>query len=180
MTSLLTLPAELRNQIYDHLFIETSPYTCPTDAASDSSHSLNDFGKSSNLDETTSTPCQSLLLTCRQMHEETQLLHLQRTSFVLGGNYADPEAFARLCNVNLPPPRVSDIKHITLVGRINRLRALNEAWNGLPFGNSHLRLTTLVIVPRRPARPGLGAYLVLHPFRNIEEFAQRQKSDSQK
>ncbi|KAG9652185.1 hypothetical protein KCU64_g8458, partial [Aureobasidium melanogenum] len=152
MPSLLTLPAELRNQIYDLLFIESCPYTCTTNNTPRSRPSLSDFGKPSSLDETASTPAQPLLLTCRQMHRETQLLHLQRTSFAIGGLYADPEAFARLCTANLPPPLAKQLRHITLVGRINRLRALNESWNGIPFGNPHLSLETLVLVPRRPAQ----------------------------
>ncbi|THX36224.1 hypothetical protein D6D10_06869 [Aureobasidium pullulans] len=152
MSSLLSLPAELRNQIYDLLFIETCPYTCPTNDTSTSQPTLADFGKSSSLDEAVLIRAQPLLLTCRQMHQETQLLHLQRTSFAIGGNYADPEAFSRLCTANLPAPLISQLKHITLVGRINRLRALNESWNGVPFGCQHLSLETLVLVPRRPAQ----------------------------
>lgn len=151
MSSLLALPAELRNQIYDLLFIETCPYTCTANDTS-TSPSLADFGKPSNLDETTATFVQPLLLACRQLHTETQLLHLQRTSFTVGGIYADPEAFARLCTANLSPPLAKQLRHITLVGRINRLRALNESWNGIPFGNPHLSLETLVLVPRRPAQ----------------------------
>jgi hypothetical protein len=151
MPSLLTLPAELRNQIFDLLFIETCPYTL---AANDTSTSrcLADFGRPSNLDETTATPVQPLLLACRQIHTETQLLHLQRTSFIIGGPYADPEDFKRLCTTNISPLLAKQIRHITLVGRINRLRALNESWNGMPFGCRHLSLETLVLIPRRPAQ----------------------------
>jgi ferredoxin-thioredoxin reductase catalytic subunit len=151
MPSLLTLPAELRNQIYDLLFIETCPYT-RTAHDPDTSPCLADFGRPSNLDETTATPAQPLILACRQIHTETQLLHLQRTSFIIGGPYADPEDFKRLCTTNISPLLAKQIRHITLVGRINRLRALNESWNGIPFGCRHLSLETLVLVPRRPAQ----------------------------
>ncbi|KAI4745866.1 hypothetical protein E4T50_03855 [Aureobasidium sp. EXF-12298] len=151
MSSLLNLPAELRNQIYDLLFIETCPYTCTANDNS-TSKSLADFGRPTNLDDTMATPVQPLLLTCRQMYKETQLLHLQRTSFTVGGIYADPEAFGRLCTASLSPSLARELRHITLVGRINRLRALNESWNGIPFGNQHLTLETLVLVPRRPAQ----------------------------
>ncbi|CAD0114604.1 unnamed protein product [Aureobasidium uvarum] len=152
MSSLLTLPAELRNQIYDLLFLESCPYTTTTNDPFHSQQSLADFGKPTTLDEISSAPAQPLLLTCRQMHRETQLLHLQRTSFTVGGLYADPEAFARLCTANLSPTLAKQLRHITLVGRINRLRALNECWNGMPFGNPLLSLETLVLVPRRPAQ----------------------------
>jgi hypothetical protein len=151
MPSLITLPAELRNHIYDLVFIESCPYTCTANDTS-ISRSLADFGKPTNLDETTATPVQPLLLTCRQMYKETQLLHLQRTSFTIGGLYADPEAFSHLCEANLPPLLAKELRHITLVGRINRLRALNESWNGIPFGSPHLSLETLVLIPRRPAQ----------------------------
>lgn len=71
--------------------------------------------------------------------------------FALGGNYADPESFSRLCAA-VSPPLLSQLKHITLAGRINHLRAMNESWNGVPFACPHLSLHTLVIVPRRPAQ----------------------------
>jgi len=154
MATFLNLPAELRNQIYDLLFIESCPYTPSSRTELPVLRplpSLTDFGKPSSLDETHNNSPQPLTLTNRQLSRETQLLHLQKTTFAVSGDYADPERFSRLCNASLSPSLVSQIRHITLVGRIPRLRALNELWNGMPFGNPHLALKTLVIVPRRPA-----------------------------
>jgi hypothetical protein len=152
MTSFLHLPAELRIHIYDLVFIESCPYTYPVHSPLGSNPSLVDFGRPSILDETQPFTCQSLLLTCRQIYNETQHLHLQRTTFAIGAHCAHPDAFSRLCTTNLSPPLVSQLRHITLVGRINHLRALNESWNGVPFANPHLSLQTLLLVPRRPVQ----------------------------
>lgn len=155
MATFLTLPAELRNQIYDLLFVESSPYTPspkPEPPVLRPFPSLTNFGKPTSLDGThNNKKPQPLTLTNRQLSRETQLLHLQKTTFSLSGDYADPERFSRLCNASLSPSLVSQLRHITLVGRIPRFRALNELWNGVPFANPHLSLKTLVIVPRRPA-----------------------------
>lgn len=127
MSSFLSLPAELRNHIYDLLFTESCPYTCAIDDLSSFRRTVADFGKPTNLDGIARTKPQPLLLTCRQIHTETQLLHLQRTNFAIGGIYAGPEPFSRLCNAALSPPLMAHVRHITLVGRINRLRVMNES-----------------------------------------------------
>ncbi|KAK3618285.1 hypothetical protein LTR56_024728 [Elasticomyces elasticus] len=50
----------------------------------------------------------------------------------------------------LSPAKIGAIRHLTLAARISHLRALNEAWAGLPFGHPNLNLETLTIVPRKP------------------------------
>ena len=89
------------------------------------------------------------LLTCRQIHREVQLLALSTSIFHLHSTSALPEQFALQAHP-LTPAKLRALKHLTLTARITQLRALNETWNGRPFGNSSLALETLTIVPQRP------------------------------
>jgi len=89
------------------------------------------------------------LLTCRQIHREVQLLALSTSIFHLHSTHALPEQFALQAHP-LTPAKLGALKHLTLTARITQLRALNETWNGRPFGNPSLALETLTIVPQRP------------------------------
>ena len=89
------------------------------------------------------------LLTCRQIHREVHLLALSTTTFHLSSTSALPETFAHQTRP-LSPAQLGALKHLTLTARVTQLRALNETWNGKPFGNPHLHLQSLTIVPQRP------------------------------
>jgi hypothetical protein len=89
------------------------------------------------------------LLTCHQIHREAQLLALSTSTFHLHSTSAEPEHFA-VRTLPLSPAKLGALKHLTLTARITQLRALNETWNGQPFGNAYLHLDTLTLVPRRP------------------------------
>ena len=161
--SLLTIPCELRNAIYSYVFCfdtdDTNTISQPFRSES------NDILKALHLDHvqppTHSPPLApfsaahnlTLLLTCRQIHAEAHRLALHHTHFTLSGPYADPDSFASRAAPLLtrtPDSKITSIRHITLRGRISHLRALNERWNGLPFGQSRLHLQTLTLVPKKP------------------------------
>ena len=152
----LTLPPELRNAIYDHVYVTPSPYL-PVVKHIESSP-IRDFfsttfGRKSPLDQlptsASNKPICGLIQSCKQLHAEAHVLYFLRTNFILSGPYATPEYFERIV-APLSAEQVRHIRHITLTGRINNLRALNESWNGVPFNDPNIHLSTLTIVPRRP------------------------------
>lgn len=150
--SFLTIPSELRNAIYLYVFQpepthELSSYNDPRDpiAVALKPHYDNDIS--------TPEPCAPhhlrVLATCKQIHHEAHLLALSLTGFHIVGETAHPNSFAARC-ASMPEGKVGAIRHLTLTARISHLRAMNETWGGLPFGNPCLELDTLTIVPKRP------------------------------
>lgn len=163
--SLLTLPAELRNAIYDILYVTPSPYLphIVKDAESPTERlSLSTFGRSSPLNQTLTSSSRKhlcgLLQSCKQLHAEAKLIYLSRTVFSLPGYYASPEYFSKIISP-LSSMQVQHIRHITLTGRINNMHALNESWNGIAFDNPDLHLETLTIIPRRPQTDSAYAHI---------------------
>ncbi|TKX21196.1 hypothetical protein C1H76_6737 [Elsinoe australis] len=157
-SALLSIPPELRNQIYHLIF--TPPIYQPAPPTHQRIHypSLSDFAKSpiyASPHDTTPNHKSSLVRSCRQLHYETHLLYLSTTPFHLTGPLADPLAFADLTS-HLPRDQRNAIRHIVLTSRISHLRALNETWNALPFGHPDFFLETLTVVPRKPESPLLG------------------------
>lgn len=153
----LSLPAELRNQIYDLVITTPSPYTPyppPDSTHPNRALSLSTFGRPSSLDipsapaSSSSSTATSLLLTCRQLYSETHLLYYSRTLFSLSGPSATPSYFTRLL-APLSAPQIAHLKHLSITSRISHLRALNEQWTTHPFNNEALSLETLTVIPRR-------------------------------
>lgn len=155
-SALLTLPPELRNQIYHLLFTTSNAYEIQKATPPTQLPSLADFGKPSLKTNTnTRTPPNnaSLLLANRQLYTETHLLYLTSTPFHLSGTYTEPSSFITRLST-LGDAKASSIRHVVLTAQILQLQALNECWNGTPFGHPSLRLDSLTIVPRRPAMCG--------------------------
>ena len=155
--SLLSLPPELRNQIYSHVFdqpFSTTPHFPRTPDALAAALKLGDYNlplsACSVLTTVYESPSVRLspLLICKRIRAEAQLLALSSTPFHLSGESAYPDVFAQLVRP-LSNAQIGSLRHLTLTARISHLRALNEAWANLPFGCPSLRLDTLVIVPRR-------------------------------
>ena len=156
----LTLPPEIRNQVYSYIFIPpvdesiprapdiASPLAIALQLDSPPCTPLRDLDDDSPLPPHQPTPL-STLLTCHQIHREAQLLAISTTTFHLHSTSAEPQHFT-LRALPLSPAKLGALKHLTLTARITQLRALNETWNGQPFGNSSLHLDTLTLVPRRP------------------------------
>jgi hypothetical protein len=159
--TLLTLPPEIRNQVYAYIFVPSSTHE-PIPPAPDPTSPL---AKALQLDSPSRLPHQndqndenhrqpstthlSLLLVSTLLHHESALLALSTTTFHLHSKAAEPEHFALLTSP-LSPSKLSALKHLTLTARISQLRALNETWHGVPFGHPALRLETLTLVPCRP------------------------------
>ena len=158
--TLLTLPPEIRNQVYAYIFVPpvNEPIPRAPEIASPLAIALQlDTPPCSPIKDLHDDPTQShhppstldTLLTCHQIHREAQLLALSTSTFHLHNTSAEPEHFT-LRTLPLSPAKLGALKHLTLTARITQLRALNETWNGRPFGNSSLHLDTLTLVPRRP------------------------------
>ncbi|EME47002.1 hypothetical protein DOTSEDRAFT_50505 [Dothistroma septosporum NZE10] len=110
-----------------------------------------------------STPCKNMPSPCLRLahklsRERAAPAHLLRapmdisadtlTPVLVDGDFAYPDVFD-LRSRPLAPTKIAAIRHITISARTSKLRALNEAWCGLPFGHPSLRLETLTIVPNR-------------------------------
>ncbi|KAH9815728.1 hypothetical protein Tdes44962_MAKER00976 [Teratosphaeria destructans] len=153
--TLLTLPTELRNQIYTYIFAphpadtpdiptaQKAPLACNFDASNASTYLL---PSQSNAHSTLDL---RVLRTCHQIASEAHLLALSLTTFHLTGDTAYPDHFDHLSRP-LSPTKLASIRRLTLTARIAHLRALNEAWAGLPFGHPSLDLDCLTLIPRRP------------------------------
>jgi hypothetical protein len=151
--SFLTLPNELRNTIYLYVFDElASSIPNVNDETNPIALALK-FDTTSYLNachsNTHSARKLAVLQTCRQINTEAHLLALSMTPFHISGDCSYPDLFD-LRSRPLSPTKIGAIRHLTLTARISHLRALNEAWAGLPFGHPSLNLDTLTIVPRRP------------------------------
>lgn len=154
--SLLTIPSELRNQIYLEIFdqdLADHPYpslpTTPDELAialrlrETSDYRLPYYNANRAAGKL------RFLRTCKQIHEEASLLALSLTPFHIDGECTYPDVFD-LRSRPLSSAKVGALKHLTLTARISHLRALNEAWAGLPFGHPCLQLDTITIIPNRP------------------------------
>lgn len=153
--SFLTLPTELRNAIYLLVFDDLILPVPSIEPAPDAPASALKFDIGASYlpsHQTTNTHSArrlSVLGTCRQIHDEAHLLALSMTPFHITGDCSYPDLFD-LRSRPLSPAKIGAIRHLTLTARISHLRALNEAWAGLPFGHPSLKLGTLTIVPRKP------------------------------
>ena len=163
--SLLTIPCELRNAVYYYVFaVDSHPTTSRHLEPSESTSLVRALHlpqptslSTAYAPETQPNPTTNLnlLLTSRQIHAEAHALALHHTPFHLSGPHADPDCFAALAApLTTPNPttnnKLPSLRHLTLTARITHLRALNERWNGLPFGHSALHLDTLTLIPRKP------------------------------
>ncbi|GAB7359137.1 hypothetical protein MBLNU230_g5204t1 [Neophaeotheca triangularis] len=132
--TLLTLPSELRNQIYLHLF--STPSQTPTSTTTPQNprpqHAL------------------ALLQTSRQIHHETHLLAFTLHPFTLQTHQTHPSTLSPKLAV-LRKPLLHSIRHLRLSATVHDLRALNETWETLPFGCRNLHLSSLTIRPQNPA-----------------------------
>ncbi|WPG97806.1 Hypothetical protein R9X50_00058700 [Acrodontium crateriforme] len=157
--NLLTIPCELRNAVYVLVFDHSVTYPKqPLPVAEEREGDLLQI----NADElfendsvTSRRPSHHLapLRTCRQIHDEAHLMAVSLTTFHVRDDDTLPDCFIQRSS-RLRTSKLSAIRHMTLAARISQLRALNEEWNGRPFGNELLKLDTLQITPRRPSVAG--------------------------
>ncbi|KAF2161481.1 hypothetical protein M409DRAFT_28210 [Zasmidium cellare ATCC 36951] len=151
--ALLTIPCELRNAIYMYIFdpdLSEQPRIVPT-RPNELAAALKLHDASFYLNERDKLPARKLavLQTCKQIHNEANLLALSMTPFIVEGECSYPDVFD-LRSRPLSLTKLGAIRHIVLSARISNLRALNEAWCGLPFGHPSLQLDTLTVIPSRP------------------------------
>ncbi|KAF2479728.1 hypothetical protein BDY17DRAFT_256936 [Neohortaea acidophila] len=153
-TSFLTIPCELRNSIYIHVFTPTLTRTSPPITADTSPDPIAQalkpqYDHDAFKSERSPDGQLQVLRTCRQIHNEAHLLAQSMASFHVVGEASHPDAFREQIS-QLRSTKVSAIRNITITARISKLRAMNEAWAGLPFGNPSLFLDVLTVVPKRP------------------------------
>ncbi|CAK3856526.1 Hypothetical predicted protein [Lecanosticta acicola] len=154
--SLLTIPCELRNAIYMYIFdLELADLTYPTLPTSPDELAIalrlrgtSDY-RAAYYNANRAARKLRILRTCKQIHQEASLLALSLTPFHINGECTYPDVFD-IRSRALSPAKVGAIRHLTLSARISHLRALNEAWAGLPFGHPCLHLDTITIIPHRP------------------------------
>lgn len=152
--SLLTIPCELRNAIYMYIFDpEPSDHSRTIPARPNElavALKLQDASPHHNdRDKLAAAQKLRVLQICRQIHNEASLLALSMTPFIVEGECSYPDVFDLRARA-LSSPKLGAIRHIVLSARISHLRALNEAWCGLPFGHPSLKLDTLTVIPSRP------------------------------
>ena len=162
--SLLTIPCELRNAIYSYVFCTDAddeltaftPHTAEPNALAQALRLRDPPNHDIDLRIPNNLP---LLLTSRQIYAEAHALALHHTAFHLSGPSACPETFALLASPLLcnsqnnntnTTSKLPSLRHLVLRARISHLRALNETWNGLPFGQPLLHLHTLTLIPLKP------------------------------
>ena len=145
----LTIPCELRNAIYHHVFAPD-----PAVQSHTSQHRLDSLALQLQvvkpIEDRRKQALSDLrvLQTSRQIHDEAHQLALSMTSFDVTGECAKPECFASQCSM-LRASKISALRDITVTSRISYLRSMNEDWNGYPFGHRELVLDTLKIVPTK-------------------------------
>ena len=153
--SLLALPCELRNAIYTYLFApehsDLHPHLpeVPDPLATALKLPVRPACLTTCYNNHHAARQLRVLEVCKQIHNEAYPMALSLTPFHLRGENSSPDLFD-LRTRPMSPAKIAAIRHLTLTARITHLRALNEAWAGLPFGHPCLHLDTLVVVPTRP------------------------------
>ena len=134
--NLVTLPAEIRISILEHVLNDI-----PVDDGLTKHHISgetiidHDYRANGHL---------QLLLTCRRMYEDGNLLAFNRTSFIVSN------LFFRMSDrlSILHPKQIAAVRNIAFVADTRHFRDLVE-WRGYPFDVRNLRLDTLTIVLHR-------------------------------
>lgn len=135
-TALLSLPAEIRNHILEYVFDHDTQHDGMLGHGDKCGLFVND-------DYTACTRLQPLLV-CRQMYQDSSLLALSRTNFVVSNLFFNiPDRLSVLRSKQLEA-----IRFIAFVADARHFRKLIE-WRQHPFGMSSLRLDSLTIVLHR-------------------------------
>lgn len=151
-----SLPPEIRNQIYNLLWIldEAPPIKVEQSSSLAQALLLDIHTTEEPVVENDKVGARfAPLLVCRQLKAEAELFAMSRTAFHLTGKSALPDMFHSRIS-SLSTAQIRAIRVMTLTAKVTQLRAMNEAWEGLPFGHPCLRLDKLVIRPQKPDTSG--------------------------
>ncbi|KXT15378.1 hypothetical protein AC579_2192 [Pseudocercospora musae] len=134
--TLLSLPAEIRSAILEHVF--------------DSNFQAKGFlgqgllGGIFHNEDYNASSLLAPLLVCKQFYQDSSLLALNRTNFVVSNLFFKiPERIA-----TLHPKQIEAIRSIAFVADARHFRQLHD-WGQHPFGIKNLSLDSLTIVLRR-------------------------------
>ncbi|CAD0021481.1 unnamed protein product [Aureobasidium pullulans] len=140
-TSFLTLPAEIRTQIWKLVFNPEQSYqdafSCPR--CTDAPQALQEhYWASSYLQP---------LLTCRQFYQDAHLLAFSRTTFVIRNPYTVLDIAGRI-NSTLRPTQISSLRSIAIISEARHFRQMHH-WKTHAFGIPALDLEDMTIILHR-------------------------------
>lgn len=139
--NLIRLPAEVRNRILEYVFDDSRSLT----GLSTTTRQQDDACPWLLLDSSYSArSALQVLLTCRQLYHDGQLLAWTRTHFVVKNPFLD--IAARLAT--LQPRQVAAIRSLAFVADARQFRQL-RLWAAHPFHSPALALDTLTIILHR-------------------------------
>ncbi|KAI4853171.1 hypothetical protein E4T44_01005 [Aureobasidium sp. EXF-8845] len=140
--SFLTLPAEIRTQIWSLVFDPEQSYkdvfSCPRCNDQASSALQEDYWASMYLQP---------LLTCRQFYQDAHLLAFSRTTFVIRNPYTVLDIAGRI-NSTLRPEQISSLRSIAIISEARHFRQMHH-WKNHAFGIPALQLDNMTIILHR-------------------------------
>ncbi|KAI4722859.1 hypothetical protein E4T48_00851 [Aureobasidium sp. EXF-10727] len=141
-TSFLTLPAEIRTQIWSLVFDPEQSYkdafSCPRCTEEAPSALQEDYWASTYLQP---------LLTCRQFYQDAHLLAFSRTTFVIRNPYTVLDISGRI-NSTLRPAQISSLRSVAIISEARHFRQMHH-WKTHAFGIPALRLEDMTIILHR-------------------------------
>ncbi|KAG9962394.1 hypothetical protein KCU61_g4772, partial [Aureobasidium melanogenum] len=141
-TSFLTLPAEIRTQIWNFVFDPAQSYKdafqCPR---------CNDNAPSALQEDYWASTYLQPLLTCRQFYQDAHLLAFSRTTFVIRNPYTVLDIAGRI-NSTLRPAQVSSLRSIAIISEARHFRQMHH-WKTHAFGIPALQLENMTIILHR-------------------------------
>jgi hypothetical protein len=143
---LLSLPAEIRNTIFEHIFNDN--------ILGDGFIEHNEFG-GIRLDTTyKASDYLRPFSACKQLYTEGNAMAWSRTNFIAGTRFSHVRS--RLYRLN--PDHIASVRNLAFVADAHHFRDLVQ-WNQDPFGLPNLQLDTLTIILHSP-----GAWHYLFDF----------------
>lgn len=137
-STLLSLPAEIRTEILEHVFADQIHVDGFSNRNVAGGITLDEKYKASDV--------LRVLLICRQLYHDAALIALRRTAFAVNSLYISNNIPDRLAVLH--PKQLSALRNIAFVADAVHFRKLNE-WGEYPWGLQRLNLDSISIVLHR-------------------------------
>ncbi|PPJ53986.1 hypothetical protein CBER1_02945 [Cercospora berteroae] len=137
ISTISTLPAEIRTTILEYVFSNTSNNSTSLIKTSSGNICMHETYKPSLK--------LSPLLVCRTWYQDASLLAFNHTPFLISNPFHD---IPRTISTTLHTKQISSIRSLAFVADKRHFRKLSE-WNNHPFGIPSLNLSTLTIILQR-------------------------------